>query len=235
MIKIIGVGDAGCNIVNYLKIQKFHTSEDEEYEFFEIQSYEDFKLLVYDDNDILYLVSGIGGEFGTNYTRKITKEACNLKIKIKNIIILPFSYEGKGSSANGLLSKLIILNQNIELLANDDLIIEKNRDLEESELLRLYDKSVFEIINIDQQKVNNCFIIKKKIDKKYFKAIMIFSLKTYKLILLEPSFKLIDRQTMAINAPEDFGIIDPKNSITNCIDIEKIAIKLLDNYIQKTT
>jgi cell division GTPase FtsZ len=235
MIKTIGIGDAGCNIVKYLKIQNFNKKEDDGYEFFELQSFDDFKLLIYDEKDILYLISGLGGEFGTNYTRKITKEATNLKAQIKNIIILPFSHEGKGTSANGLLSKLITMNQNIELLANDDLMSEKNKDLDESELLRLYDKPIFEIINTEQQKVNNCFIIDKKIEKKYFKAMMIFSPKTYKLILLEPSFKLIEKQTMAINAPEDFGIVDPEESITNCIDIKEIAIKLLDTYILETT
>jgi hypothetical protein len=235
MIKIIGIGKAGNKVLDFLKTQAFHFLDEEEIEFFSIRNYEDYKLLKYDENVTFYTIAGLGGETGTKYIRLITKEAKNLQIKHKNILLLPFSYEGKGMGVNGLLKKLVLANQNIELFANDDLVTEASRNLDESELLRLYDKKIFEVINTKKHIENSSFIIDKVVNNKKYISIMIFSLKHYKQFLISPKFKMIDYKFIGEEMPTSFGIVDEKYGITDCDDIKKIAVNILDTYLSKTT
>ena len=192
-------------------------------------------MLKYDEKVTYYTIAGLGGETGTKYIRLITKEAKNLKINHKNILLLPFSHEGKGLGANGLLQKLVTINQNIELFANDDLVTSQNRDLDESELLRLYDKDIFEVINDKKVIANNSFVIEKVIHTKKYRSLMVFSVKHYKQFLISPKFKIIDYKYVGEDVPTTFGIIDEKHGITDCDDIEKIAQNILNNYLNKTT
>jgi hypothetical protein len=237
MIKVIGIGKAGANVLNYLKKQNFHIlkEEEKEIEFIEIRNFEDYKLLKYDEKDMLYLIAGLGGETGTKYARLINKEASNLKVELKNIFFLPFSHEGKAITVNGFVLKQVKINPNIELFANDDLVVPKNRDFDELELLRLNDKDIFELINCKTPVKNSSFIIEKTVHMTKYKTITYFSPKHYKMFIIFPKLKLIANKALGEEIESSFGIIDKKYSITDLIDIEDIAHKALDAYLKETT
>jgi hypothetical protein len=182
----------------------------------------------------LITICGLAGETSAKFVRLINKEAKLQKIEVKNIVMLPFSYEGKNKGVNGTLSRLIDLNPNVEIYSNDDVMNEVPVDMGENEMLRAFDKVIFNAIDRENQTQWNNYIFEIENEHKIFKAVATYSIKQLKLTLLSSSFKTIAETKIQDNSKQVFGIKNKDDKISNIKDVKEVATEMLKNYILKT-
>ena len=233
MIQIIGIGAAGNKVLDYIKKQRFTNFI--ESQFVSISDHEEFKLLNLDDTELVITISGLAGEKSSKYTRLVTKETMLEQVPIKNIIILPFSFEGKSKGVNGALERLVKINPNVQIFSNDDVTNDVTQEMTQNEMMRAYDKEIFETIDKSKQSEWNNYFFEKREGPKLFQVVATYSIKDLKLTLLNPSFKTIDSMTMADNATTTFGLQKKDKSITNIRDVKELTKTMLDEYILKIT
>jgi hypothetical protein len=232
MTKIIGIGGCGNNILKFLKKQNYQVKKELYYEFISIKCDEDIQNIKYREEDIIFTVSGLGGNTSGSLTLKLTKSIVDQGYDVKNMIVLPFSVESNTKKAIKELEELVEINQNIEIFGNDALLNEKNKTM--SELMREYDFKIFDKITKENQIKWKTFFITTKANDKLYKAIVNFWSKDYKITLLEPEYKRIDTSHMSYIAASRFAFKDEDRSISGIIDIEEIASSILDNYLTKS-
>jgi len=233
MTNIIGVGGCGNNILEFIKKQNLQDKKSN-YKFISIKNNSELASMDYNKNDTVITISGLGGNTAGKLTNKITKDIISNDGNVKNIIVLPFSMEFTIKQAIEELEQLISINQNIEIFANDDILNETNRDKTMSELMKEYDKIIFDtIVKENQREMKSFFIDIKKKDKIY-KAIINFWSKSYKITLVEPKCKMIDNSSIGniANHRFDFHQSIKSDSDKFIIDIEEIAIKKINEYIK---
>ncbi|MEA2017345.1 MAG: hypothetical protein U9N59_02755, partial [Campylobacterota bacterium] len=181
----------------------------------------------------IFTISGLGGNTAGNLTILLSKKIIDNNLKVKNIIVLPFSMELTAKKAVKELEELISINQNIKIFANDDISNEKNQDKTMSELMKEYDSIIFNEIIRENQRELKSFIVAIQKDDKTYKAIVNFWSKDIHTTLLEPNFKLIDNTHMSYGIPSRFAFKDEDRSISSIQDIEEIANNVLSHYIEK--
>ena len=173
MTNIIGVGGCGNNILEFIKKQNIQDKKSN-YKFISIKNDSNVDNIDYNKDDTVITISGFGGNTAGKLTSKITKNIIANDCKVKNIILLPFSMEFTIKQAIVELEQLVSINQNIEIFANDDISNETNQDKTMSELMKEYDKIIFDtVVKENQRKMKSFFIDIKKEDKIY-KAIINF-------------------------------------------------------------
>lgn len=233
MVKIIGIGSNGSKIIEYIKKYQF-ISKKVNYEFLLVDNQEDFRKLNFEDTQLVITISGLAGDAGAKYTRLINKETKLENIKTKSIIILPFSYEGKNKGVNGFLERLIKINSNVEIYSNDDVTNEVPIEMGTSDIMRAFDKVIFDSLNKENQTEWNNHFLQTMHNGKIFKALATFSLRKLKLTLLNPNFKTIAETRLENNSKLVFGLQDKNNSISNVKDVKEVSLEMLKNYISKT-
>jgi len=233
MTKIIGIGRCGNNILEFLKKQNYQVKQDLNYQFISVNDEDSLDNLNLSINDTIFIIAGYGGSKGSKYTEALTKKVIKENIKIKNFIILPFSFEGKEDIVNGEIEQLFSINQNVEIFTNDALLTTDNQDKKMPEIMREYDLLVFSKITQKNQIKWRNFIVKQKVKNKTYKAIVTFWSKDYKITLIEPNYKIIDSSHMPYMASSRFAFKNEDKSISSIIDIEDIANGILSRYIEK--
>jgi len=229
MIKIIGIGGCGDNILNFIKKQNLQDKKSD-YEFISIKNENDIENINFSSDDTIFTISGLGGNTAGNITLLLSKKIIDNNLKVKNIIVLPFSMEFTTKKAVQKLEELISENQNIKIFANDDISNENNQDKTMSELMKEYDNSIFnEIIRKNQRELKS-FIVAIQKDDKTYKAIVNFWSKSYQITLIEPNCKMIHQSSIGNVANHKF---DFKNDDDKYIvDIKEIAINAINEYIK---
>lgn len=143
MIKIIGIGGCGNNILTFIKKQNFQ-SQASNYEFISVHSEIECDSISFDAGDTIFVIAGLGGNTGGKLSKKISQEAINKKAKIKNFILLPFNAENNHKRANADLKELLEINQNIKVYANDD--FSDDETLKMAEVMQCADQKIFDRI-----------------------------------------------------------------------------------------
>jgi len=105
MIKIIGISRCGNNILEFLKKQNYQLKKELNYQFISVND-DNFNNMNFNKDDMIFTIAGYGGSKGHKYTESITEKAIKENIKIKNFIILPFSFESKSNIVNNELEQL---------------------------------------------------------------------------------------------------------------------------------
>lgn len=229
MIKIIGIGGCGNNILEFLKKQNFQ-SKKSNYDFISINSLEACEDIKIDENDSVFTITGFGGKKGAELTKKISEKVIADGFKLKNFIILPFSVESSSKKANQDLEELLKINQNVEAYANDDL--SRDESLTMQEIMRLVDILIFNRLHREGQTTWRNFIIEKNTQDIKYKALMRFWSKDFTLTLLEPKYKMLESSHMPFMAPSRFDYKGASTESSSVQDIEEIAHGILDRYIE---
>lgn len=230
MIKVIGIGGCGNNILEYIKKQNLQDKKSN-YEFISIKDSNDVENLNSDDNDTIFTVSGFGGNVGGNLTIALSKKILNNNHRVKHIIVLPFSMEHTTKKAIQELEELMSINQNIVLFTNDDISNENNQDKTMNELMREYDGTIFTTITEDNQRELKSFIIDIKSGDTRYKAMVNFWSKSYKITLLEPTCRMIHQSSIGNIANHRFDFENNKDKYI--VDIKEMANNALKHYIEK--
>ena len=231
MIKIVGIGGCGDNILAFIEKQNLQDKKSD-YEFMSIKNEDDIKNINFSSDDTIFTISGLGGNTAGNLTILLSKKIIDNNLKVKNIIVLPFSMEFTTKKAIQELDELISVNQNIKIFANDDISNENNKDKTMSELMREYDSNIFNEIIRENQRELKSFIVAIQKDDKTYKAIVNFWSKDIHTTLLEPNFKLIDNTHMSYGIPSAFVFKNGDKSIKG-VDVEETANNILNAYIDK--
>jgi len=228
MIKIIGIGRCGRNILEFVSKQNFQIKKTN-FDFVFVKNVEDIENIEISEDDTIFTISGLGGSIGSKLTKEFTKKIIEKGIRLKNIVILPFSIESNSKKAIADLEELIEINQNLEVYANEDVA---DKDLTMSQLMRLHDVLIFDRVSRENQVNWRNFIIEKKVENISYKALMTFWSKNLKVTLLEPSFKVIGNTHMPLMAPSRIAFKDEDKSTSSIQDIEEIAYRVLNEYIK---
>jgi len=233
MIKIIGIGGCGSNILEFIKKQNLQDKKSN-YKFISIKNDSDVDSIDYNKDDTVITISGFGGNTAGKLTNKITRDIIDNKEKIKNIIVLPFGMEFTIKQAIEELEQLVSINQNIEIFANDDISNETNQDKTMSELMKEYDKIIFDTVTKENQREMKSFFIDIEKNNKIYKAIINFWSKSYKITLVEPKCKMIDNSSIGniANNRFDFHQSIKLDSDKYIVDIEEVAINKINEYIE---
>lgn len=229
MIKIIGIGGCGDNILEFLKKQNFQIKKSN-FEFISLNNENDIENITLSSDDTIFTIAGFGGSKGGKFTILLNQKFIQENIKMKNIIILPFNIESNKKQANKDLEELISINQNTEVYINDDI---KDDSLSMQDLMRLYDVKIFDRIKRENQITWKNIIIKKSVENKTYKALMTYWSKDFKVTLIEPEFKVLDVSHMPYMAPSRFALRNEDKSTSSIQDIEEIANNVLNNYAEK--
>ena len=156
MIKIVGIGECGDNILNFLNtkidvelvtlqsdVKKLNDSQIKT----RIKIGNDDKLLdnVLDGATKIFIVAGFGGNTGGKFSIALTKKAIEKNIEVQNIVILPFVFENV-DKANNELKELNKINSNVSVYDNRNIANDENKDKKMSEVMRSFDGLILELI-----------------------------------------------------------------------------------------
>lgn len=229
MTKVIGIGGCGNNILEFLKKQNFQSAKSF-YEFVSVHSENECDNIKFDASDTIFTIAGLGGNTGGKLTKKISEKVIDNKLKIKNLLLLPFNAETNHKKANIDLEELLKINQNIEVYANNDL--SDDSTLKMIDIMKLADEKIFESIKRKNQVTWQNFIVEQQSQDIHFKALVSFWSKDFKITLIEPKYKMIEASHMPLFAPSRFDIKEVSKEISSIQDIEEIAQNALSQYIQ---
>lgn len=213
---VIGIGGTGSNIVSFIKKQNNPSLE--------VITIENIK---FSKDQNVFTVSALGGESSAETTSLVTQKAKDSGVNIKNIVILPFSIETNQQKAINELENLASVNQNIELYPNDSITDDKNLSM--LQVMHLMDQKVYERIVREQQIKWKSFFIEQVVEDKTYKAFIQYWSKDYKVVLLNPDFKVIEKLHMPYIASSRFA--RKNENIDSFIDIEEVTMNCLSNYI----
>ena len=233
MIKIIGIGKCGNNILEFIKKQDF-TNIENEYKFISVKNDSDIDSIEYQEDDKIFTISGFGGQTASKLTIDLTKSILDNNCQVKNMIIFPFSAETTVNKATQEIEELSFIHKNIEIFPNDALSNENNQDKTMAELMKIYDSKIFNTITAnDKRQLYRSFIIDTKKDDKVYTAIVHFWSKSFTVTIIEPHYKMIDSGSMMLMIPSRFAFKDEDKSTSSIQDIEEIANNVLNTYIEK--
>jgi hypothetical protein len=241
MIKIVATGRSTFKILDYIKNQNFYGKK-ENYQFFFVDDHDNFKEVTFKDTDLIIVISSLICDTSSKFMHMITREATNEKIDVKNIVILPFSFEGGGQKVNSMLRRLININQDVLVYPSDDVLKSSDLDATPDELIRKNDDIIYKYIleNINH-KVNN-IIISEASEGITYQALATFDEKKLIVTLLNPSFTKIDSITIKGESSINFGIKDKKirkstedqeKKEQKIHDVDLVSRKMLLKYIKQ--
>lgn len=220
---IIGIGGSGSNIAQFIKKQN-NTS----LEVKTINEQEQLNDIDFRKDQNIFTISAIGGDSAGEITFSLTQKAKENDVNIKNIVILPFSIETNKDKVNDDLEKLQSINQNIEAFPNDSITEDKNLSM--LQVMQLVDEKIYDRVSRENQIKWKSFFIEQIKEDTNYKAFVQYWSKDYKVVLVSPEFKTLDISHMPNMAPSKFAL--KSECSQSSIDIEEIAIKCLEEYIQ---
>ena len=233
MIKIIGIGRCGNNILEFFKEQNIINIEND-YDFISVKHDADIDSIEYKEEDKIFTISGFGGNSAAKLIIDLTKKVIDKNYQLKNIIIFPFNYETTTQKAIQSIAELSAIHRNIEIFPNDALLDKNSQDKTMAELMRLYDSEIFNTITIhDKRQLYRSFVTSVKHDDEIYTAIVHFWSKAYDITLIEPTYKIISSSNMMLMIPSRFAFKDEDKSSSSIQNIEEIAHNILNNYIEK--
>jgi len=232
MIKIIGIGGCGNNILEFIKKQDF-TNIENEYEFISIKNDSDIDSIEYKEEDKIFTISGFGGQTASKLTIDLTKKIVDNNGQVKNMIIFPFSIETTINKAIKEIEELSSVHKNIEIFPNDAISNENNQNITMSELMREYDSKIFYTLTTKSKiGLHRSFIINTQKDDKVYVAIVRFWSKSFTVTIMTPKFERLDCLTSIGNIANHR--YDFKNdSDKYVIDVKERSMKVLVDYIEK--
>ncbi len=123
-IMMIGIGGAGKNIARF--IEQKQNGIEEFVLLSEKESDDELKTLL-KSAEYVFLVAGLGGEYGTKTMLKLAKLATALNIKAFMTVCMPFGFEGekRNSAAAAALDKLQEQYHNLTVIPNRKGLSEK--------------------------------------------------------------------------------------------------------------
>ena len=145
-VLIIGVGGAGCNIVEGFRqrfTQRVVLTACDQYNYDKNEAY---KMLDRNSRNV-YIVTGLGGEFGTKVAPAIAHE-CKTAGKITiGIVIMPFSFEGNIKYERALQgANELLKNTDAIFLVNNQFLLKKSREISVSEAFDKRDMMLCQVI-----------------------------------------------------------------------------------------
>lgn len=145
-VLIIGVGGAGCNIVEGFRqrfTQRVVLTACDQYNYDKNEAYE----MLDRNSRNVYIVTGLGGEFGTRVAPAIAHE-CKKAGKITiGIAIMPFSFEGNIKYERALLGvNELLKNTDSIFLLNNQSVLKNNREMPVGEAFNKRDHMLCQII-----------------------------------------------------------------------------------------
>ena len=145
-VLIIGVGGAGCNIVEGFRqrfTQRVVLTACDQYNYDKNEAY---KMLDRNSRNV-YIVTGLGGEFGTKVAPAIAHE-CKTAGKITiGIVIMPFLFEGNIKYERALQgANELLKNTDAIFLVNNQFLLKKSREISVSEAFDKRDMMLCQVI-----------------------------------------------------------------------------------------
>lgn len=181
-VLIIGVGGAGCNIVEGFRqrfTQRVVLTACDQYNYDKNEAY---KMLDRNSRNV-YIVTGLGGEFGTRVAPAIAHE-CKKAGKITiGIAIMPFSFEGNIKYERALQgANELLKNTDAIFLVNNQFLLKKSREISVSEAFDKRDMMLCQVI-----KCISSFITKNTTTYNKKHCISKWLKKTYNAIFVKHS------------------------------------------------
>ncbi len=220
---VIGIGGSGSNIASFIKKQN-----NPNLEVIAIENKDQIDDIDFKKEQNIFTISALGGDSSGDIALSLTQKAKENEVNIKNIIILPFSVETNKDKVNDVLIKLQSINPNIEVFANDS--ISENKNISILQIMQLMDEKIYDRVSRENQIKWKSFFIEQVKNDIVYKAFVQYWSKDYKIVLVNPEFKVIDISHMPNMAPSKFAM---HNEIDDSfIDIEDVAINCLSSYIK---
>ena len=145
-VQIIGVGGAGCNIVECFS-QRFTqrvviTAYNHDY----YDKNKACRMLDQNSRNV-FIVTGLGGEFGTKVAPAIAHECKTAGKTTIGIAIIPFTFEGNIKYERALLGvNELLSNTDAMFLLNNQSVLKNNREIPVSEAFNKRDHMLCQII-----------------------------------------------------------------------------------------
>ena len=181
-VQIIGVGGAGCNIVEGFRqcfTQRVVLTACDQYNYDKNEAY---KMLDRNSRNV-YIVTGLGGEFGTRVAPAIAHE-CKKAGKITiGFAIMPFSFEGNIKYERAIHgANELLRNTDAIFLVNNQFLLKKSREISVSEAFDKRDMMLCQVI-----KCISSFITKNTTTYNKKHCISKWLKKTYNAIFVKHS------------------------------------------------
>lgn len=181
-VLIIGVGGTGCNIVEGFRqrfTQRVVLTACDQYNYDKNEAY---KMLDRNSRNV-YIVTGLGGEFGTKVAPVIAHK-CKTAGKITiGIAIMPFSFEGNIKYERALQgANELLKNTDAIFLVNNQFLLKKSREISISEAFDKRDMMLCQVI-----KCISSFITKNTTTYNKKHCISKWLKKTYNAIFVKHS------------------------------------------------
>lgn len=181
-IHIIGVGGTGSSAVNYFK----ECFEDEViFSVYDIDRKNNYKTDKPSDNDseTVFIVTGLGGEFGTRVAPAIAHECKTAGKTTIGVATLPFSFEGNIKYERALQgANELSRNTDAIFLLNNQSILKNNREMSISEAFKKRDHMLCQII----KSINSSIISTETTDSNILGCLKWLK-KTYNAIFVKHS------------------------------------------------
>ena len=161
-VQIIGVGGAGCNIVECFS-QRFTqrvviTAYDHDY----YDKNKACRMLDQNSRNV-FIVTGLGGEFGTKVAPAIAHECKTAGKTTIGIAIMPFSFEGNIKYEHALRgANELLRNTDAIFLINNQFLLKKSREMSVNEAFDKRDLMLYQVIKSISYIMTNTTTTNKK-------------------------------------------------------------------------
>ena len=181
-VLIIGVGGAGCNIVEGFRqrfTQRVVLTACDQYNYDKNEAY---KMLDRNSRNV-YIVTGLGGEFGTRVAPAIAHECKEAGKTTIGVATLPFSFEGTKKYEHAIQgANELLKNTDAIFLVNNQFLLKKSREISVSEAFDKRDMMLCQVI-----KCISSFITKNTTTYNKKHCISKWLKKTYNAIFVKHS------------------------------------------------
>ena len=145
-ILIIGVGGAGCNIVEGFRqrfTQRVVLTACDQYNYDKNEAY---KMLDRNSRNV-YIVTGLGGEYGTDIAPLIANKCKEAGKTTIGVATLPFSFEGTKKYEHAIQgANELLKNTDAIFLVNNQFLLKKSREISVSEAFDKRDMMLCQVI-----------------------------------------------------------------------------------------
>ena len=181
-VLIIGVGGAGCNIVEGFRkrfTQRVVLTACDQYNY---DNNEAYKMLDRNSRNV-YIVTGLGGEFGTKVAPIIANKCKEAGKTTIGVATLPFSFEGTKKYEHAIQgANELLKNTDAIFLVNNQFLLKKSREISVSEAFDKRDMMLCQVI-----KCISSFITKNTTTYNKKHCISKWLKKTYNAIFVKHS------------------------------------------------
>ena len=181
-VLIIGVGGAGCNIVEGFRqrfTQRVVLTACDQYNYDKNEAY---KMLDRNSRNV-YIVTGLGGEYGTDIAPLIANKCKEAGKTTIGVATLPFSFEGTKKYEHAIQgANELLKNTDAIFLVNNQFLLKKSREISVREAFDKRDMMLCQVI-----KCISSFITKNTTTYNKKHCISKWLKKTYNAIFVKHS------------------------------------------------